>query len=113
MLPKKDVVRLRHMLEFAQQTRAFIEGRAREDLDADRMLLYAVVRGLEIIGEAASQVSQETRTACPMLPWRVMVDTRNRLIHAYFDLSFDTIWEVVRDDLPPLIADLEAILGEP
>jgi uncharacterized protein with HEPN domain len=75
------------------------------------MLAFAVVRGLEIIGEAASQVSEATRQACPDIPWPLIVGMRHRLIHAYFDVDLDRVWDTVMLDLPPLIMALERVLG--
>ncbi len=112
MLPRPDVVRLRHMLEAAQEAAAFARNRTRQDLYGDRMLSFALVHAIEIIGEAASKVSPEGRSACPSLPWASIIGMRNRLIHAYFDVDLDRVWETIADDLPPLIAALEAVLSQ-
>ena len=110
MLPNEDIVRLRHMLEAAEQAVSFARGRERNDLHADQMLLFAVVRAIEIVGEAAGKVSAESRKQCPGLPWPSIIAMRNRLIHAYFDIDADRVWETVTDDLPPPIVELRAIL---
>ncbi len=73
-------------------------------------MLNGVVRELEIIGEAASQITIAVRDQFSQLPWREMVGLRNRLIHAYFDVNHQTIWLVVKESLPPLIEHLEHIL---
>ena len=112
MLPKPDAIRLRHMLEAAREATHFVTGRTREDLQHNRMFSFALVHSIEIIGEAASQVSPESRAACPNLPWPEIIGMRNRLIHAYFDIDLDRVWETVSDDLPPLITELEKILSE-
>lgn len=78
-------------------------GRSREDLDANRMLALALVRSIEVIGEAGSQVSQEGRTEAPNIPWAEIVAMRNRLIHAYFDVNLDVVWQTVEEDLPQLM----------
>jgi uncharacterized protein with HEPN domain len=70
------------------------------------------VRCIEIIGEAASQVTKETQHRLPDLPWPSMVAMRNRLIHAYFDIDLDRVWDTITDDLPPLIIALAGILPE-
>jgi uncharacterized protein with HEPN domain len=91
----------------------FIKGRQRGDLDTDLMLQFALVRAIEIIGEAASKVSPETRTATPAIPWTRIVAMRNRLIHAYFDIDRDILWKTVKEELPNLLALLNpAIAGE-
>ena len=75
------------MIEAAETIQRFITGRQRCDLDIDEMLLFALIRAVEIIGEAASKLSQETRSATPSVPWWAIVAMRNRLIHAYFDID--------------------------
>jgi uncharacterized protein with HEPN domain len=75
------------------------------------MLAFALVRAIEIIGEAASRVGEETREAHPDLPWQDMTGMRNRIIHAYFDVDLDRVWDTVTEDLPPLMVRLRAILA--
>ena len=87
-----DRVRLKHMLDAANDAVSFIDGRSRADLDGDKMLTLSLVRCLEIIGEAAGRSSDECRIACPRLPWQEMIGMRNRLIHAYFDINHDILW---------------------
>jgi uncharacterized protein with HEPN domain len=71
-----------------------------------------LIRLLEIIGEAANSVSEETQRAHPRVPWRKMVGLRNRLIHGYFNVNLDVVWDTVRNDLPDLIPALEEVLAE-
>ena len=80
------------------------------DANRDEMLAFAVTRGLEVIGEAASQVSESTRQALPEIPWPLMVGMRHRLIHAYFDVDLDQVWDTAVGDLPPLVVLLEKAL---
>ncbi len=87
----------------------FVEGKKREDLDFDRMIALALVRCIEIIGEAGARVSAEGRAEAPDIPWAEIVAMRNRLIHAYFDVDLDIVWRTINDDLPPLIATLNDI----
>ena len=77
-MQRPDVIRLEHMLDAAREAVAFIAGRTRADLDSNRMLVLAVVKSIEIIGEAASRVSEEGRATVPHLPWRQIVGMRNR-----------------------------------
>lgn len=109
-MPKTDDVRLRHMLDAANQAILFTQGRSRADLDTDTMLALAVVRLIEILGEAAKNVSQSTKDSIPEIPWRQITGTRDRLSHAYFDVNLDIIWDIVTRDLPPLAANLLEIL---
>jgi len=106
----EDTVRIRHMLDYARETLALVQGRSRRDLDSDRVFSLALVRLLEIVGEAASRVSQEARPQYPHIPWWQVVDLRNRLIHGYYEVDFDILWQIVIQDPPPLIAELEKIV---
>ena len=102
-----ETVRLRHMLDFAHKAVAICEGRARSDLDQDEVLALALARLIELIGEAARSVSPSTRTEMPGIPWREIIGTRDRLIHAYPEVNPDILWDIVVNDLPGLIADLK------
>jgi len=107
-----DNVRIRHILDAAKEAVAFSQGRSRADLNSDRQLNLSLVRLLEIIGEAARGISTEFRQDHPELPWRSMVGMRDRLIHGYFDVNLDVVWETVTQDLPSLIEQLEKIVSE-
>lgn len=80
MLPD-DRIRLQHMLDATQAAIGFLRARDRHDLDTDTMLLFATVRALELIGEAAGKVSDNTRSAAPQIPWRAMVGMCHRPAH--------------------------------
>ena len=112
MTLRDDSGRMQDVLEYSREAVAMCRGRARADLDRDRMLNLAVVRLLTIIGEAAGRITQEKRAQSPEIPWPRIVGMRNRLIHGYEEVDLDVVWDVVTDDLPPLIAALERILGE-
>lgn len=107
-----ESIRLRHMLEAAQKIAAFTQGRTRHDLDTDEMLTLAVVRLIEILGEAAKNISPTVQATAPAIPWRQIAGTRDRLAHAYFDVNLDIIWQVIVSDLPPLIQNLEALIQQ-
>ncbi|WP_243651757.1 HepT-like ribonuclease domain-containing protein [Thiobaca trueperi] len=96
------------MIEAAEDVCRFINGRQRSELDRDRMLLFALVRAIEIIGEAASKVSDDTRQICSDIPWKAMVGMRNRLIHAYFDIDADILWVAATQEIPALLVTLKA-----
>jgi uncharacterized protein with HEPN domain len=108
----EDRIRVRHMLEASLEIRQYTQSAAREDLDRDRKLVHSLVRLLEIIGEAANQVSRDLRDQVPEIPWTIMVGMRNRLIHAYFAINLNIVWSTSTQDIPPLIAQLEAFLRE-
>ena len=75
------------------------------------MLTLSLIKSIEIVGEAASKVTQETRQAYPEIPWPDIIAMRNRLIHIYFDIDLDRVWDTVTDDIPPLINLLESALN--
>jgi uncharacterized protein with HEPN domain len=108
----EDRVRLRHMVEAAESAVQFVAGRQRADLDEDRMLLFAVVRAIEVLGEAASQVSAETRATHAGIPWRAIIGMRNRLIHAYFEINTETVWQTVTQEIPLLLPQLRVLMTE-
>ncbi len=89
---------------------AFVDGKTRADLETNDQLALALVRALEVIGEAANHVSPQVRGTVPNIPWRQIIGMRNRIIHAYYDVDLDIVWETVRDDLPPLAAAIDATL---
>jgi uncharacterized protein with HEPN domain len=97
------------MIEAAETVQTFITGRRRADLDTDRMLLFALTRAIEIIGEAASKVTEETRALVPSVPWLRIVAMRNRLIHAYFNIDRDILWKTASEEIPPLLSLLQAL----
>jgi uncharacterized protein with HEPN domain len=107
---ERDEVRLRHMLEAAQEALGFAKDKTEEDLLKDRMLLLSLVKAIEIVGEAARNVSEETRSQLPGIPWSQIVGMRNQLTHGYFNWIPQRIWETVVSRLPELIGQLEAVL---
>ncbi|MBN1489575.1 MAG: DUF86 domain-containing protein [Phycisphaerae bacterium] len=107
-----DGVRLRHMLDHAREAVQLAHGKTREDLNTERTLELALTRLVEIADEAAARVSSASQQRYPRLPWPEMVGLRNRLIHGYDAVDLDILWDIVRDDLPPLIDELEVIVNE-
>jgi uncharacterized protein with HEPN domain len=97
------------MIEAAESAVQFIAGRQRRDLDEDRMLLFALVRAIEIMGEAASRISAETRGIHTGIPWQAIIGMRNRLIHAYFDINTEIVWQTVTQEIPALLPQLRAL----
>lgn len=106
------MVRVRHMLDHGREAVEMVRGRSRADLDTDRMLNLALVRLTEVVGEASRRVPEDFRRRHTQVPWRDIADLRNRLIHGYETVDFDTLWSVVQKDLPLLIDQLEAIVAE-
>ena len=88
---RDDRIRLQHMLDAAREALSFTDGKNREDLNSDRKLALSLVKCIEIVGEAASRISQETQQETPQIPWSDIISMRNRLIHAYFDIDLDRV----------------------
>jgi uncharacterized protein with HEPN domain len=110
MCGRDDIIRIRHILDAARLAFSLAEEQTRETLDTDIKLALSLVRLIEIIGEAASRVGEDCRNQHPEIPWAAIKAMRNRLIHAYFDVDLDQIWNTVTLSIPALIVDLEKIL---
>ena len=108
---ERDRIRLHHMLEAVAEAATFIKDRLPQDLAKDRVLLLALVKEIEIIGEAATQVSEEFRESSPEIPWARIKGVHNRLIHAYSEVNIDLVWSTVVSDLPELARSLKTILA--
>ena len=106
-----DRWRIHHMIEAAEHALAFIRGRNRADLGGDPMLRLALTRAVEVVGEAAAQVSEAGRSELPAVPWLQINGMRNRLVHAYFDINQDILWDTVQLALPTLLGQLKGSLG--
>lgn len=107
-----DLIRLQHMLDAAQEVIDFTKGRERSDLDDDKMLLRALAMSIGILGEAASRMSEKTIDAHSEIPWQKIIGMRNFLIHEYFRVDPDILWETAMKSIPPLVSQLQAILSE-
>lgn len=112
-MSKSDVIRLRHMLDATRKAVEFSKDRQRSDLETDELLALAIVRLIEVIGEAASKIEPDIYERYPDIPWRSIIGARNRFIHGYDDIDHDIVWSIVVNDLPPLAEQLaQAIEGE-
>lgn len=100
------------MIEAAEAALDFISDRHRVDLDTDIKLRFALVRAIEIIGEATSKLSKEARADTPEVPWSRIVSMRNRLIHASFDIDREILWNTATKELPVLLTQLRALIGK-
>jgi uncharacterized protein with HEPN domain len=103
-------ISLHQMLDHAREAQSLVQGKSRSDLDTDRLLNLALVRLLEIVGEAARRFPQEDQYLYPEIPWHQIISLRNRLIHGYDEVDFDILWKITTDDLPTLISALERII---
>ncbi|USO00329.1 MAG: DUF86 domain-containing protein [Phycisphaeraceae bacterium] len=98
------------MLDAGVDACTFLEGKVLDDLEKDRALALAVIKSIEIVGEAASRVTEATREQIPAIPWADVVAMRHRLVHGYYDINLRTVWDTVNDDLPPLIEAIRSMI---
>ncbi|MDX8430303.1 MAG: DUF86 domain-containing protein [Candidatus Algichlamydia australiensis] len=109
-MENKDLLRLMHMLDSTNAILDFSKGKRKASLRNNRLYQSAVLRELEIIGEAAGQISDKTKKKFPHIPWKALVGMRNRLIHAYFDVDHEIVWKTIRESLPTFQIDLEEVI---
>lgn len=100
------------MHEFCSRALAYAAPLTAATLTSDTMRYDAILRNLELIGEAATHVPELLRSLAPDVPWRQIVATRNRVAHAYLGIDPDTVWSILRDDLPALQLALRALLAK-
>lgn len=111
MARRDPLVALRQMRDHANEAITLAAGRRRRDLDADRMLLHALTRLVEIVGEAADRVPDEVQARHGEIPWADVVGMRHRLSYGYDEVDLDVLWATVAGDLPDLVAALDRILA--
>ena len=100
------------MVTFAEKVLVYSESCEREAFFCDSMRCDATVRNLELIGEAATRIPEAVRNAHPEIPWRLIIATRNRLIHGYLGIDRDTVWSIIRDEIPTLVQTLRKVREE-
>ena len=110
--PQEDQILLGNMLEASEWVLAVIEGRTRPELEEDLLLFLALVKAVEIVGEAANKISDSTQHASPEIPWRRIIGMRNRLVHNYNDIDLSTLWLVAQEHTPTLITQIRRLLPD-
>ncbi len=103
---------LNDILEKIADIDAFIEGMGYEDLETDKKTQYAVIRCLEVIGEAAKKIPDISREKHPGIPWQEISGMRDKLIHEYFGVDLNTVWDTIQEDLSPLKEAVENLLHD-
>jgi uncharacterized protein with HEPN domain len=106
-----DRIRLTHMAEALGHAIHFIAGRSRADLDSDPMLTFALLHALQTVGEAANNISQDTRNQLPQIPWPVIIGMRHRLVHAYADIDRNILWATTTEAAPKLLEQVNSVLA--
>ena len=104
-----NTTRLKHMLDAAQKAISFVNDRTFQDLEENELLALALVKLIEIVGEAVSRISKEYQAEHLEIPWSAMIGMRNRLVHAYFDINLKVLWQTTQEDLPSLINELNKL----
>ena len=102
---------LRDMSDNAKRAMGFTAGMDYQTFEKDDKTVYAVIRAVEIIGEAASKISKETQKQHGDIPWADIIGMRNRLIHAYFDIDIERVWDTVQLDIPELCQQLKEVIS--
>lgn len=110
MTQHDETVYLARMLEMAREALAMSAGKSSDDLHENRMFQFAVAHAIELIGEAARNVSPTIRAQLSEIPWNEIVGMRNRIVHNYWEIKLDRVWDVIVNDLKPLIAALERVV---
>lgn len=105
-------IRIQHMIDAAEEALSFAADTSEKDFSKNRMLILSVIKEIEIIGEAASKISEVTKSKYSDIQWQDIVSMRNRLIHGYFDVNVKLVWNTIKNNLPPLIKTLKEILEE-
>jgi uncharacterized protein with HEPN domain len=100
------------MRAFVDAALLYTAGMTQEEFLGNRLVFDATVRNIELIGEAARNIPEQVRDSAPDIPWRQIIATRNRLIHAYLGIDDDTLWSIIRDDLPALAQQLDRLHRE-
>ena len=111
-MQSEDRIRVQHILDEAGEACHYIEGITFDEFVTEGKTVRAVIRCIEVIGEAASKISMEFRKDHLDIPWQKIIGMRNRLIHIYFDIDYHIVWQTVKENLPPLIDQLRSILDK-
>lgn len=107
-----DKIRIKHMIDAAEEAISFAEGKDREVLDRERMLVLSLIKEIEIIGEAATKISIGVKERNSQVPWDDITGMRNHLVHGYFDVDLDMLWNTANLDLPMLLIKLKKIISK-
>jgi len=107
-----DRITLRQMLDHVEEAMTISQAKTRENIDSDRILFLALLKLVEIVGEAGTRVSETVQTAHPEIPWRQIIGTRHRLIHGYDSVDANILWDIVTNDFPALAAQISTLLAD-
>lgn len=109
MSAQDDKTRLSHIKEAAQKIIKYTDEKTQSDFENDEVLQLAIVRLIEIVGEAAARLSNDLKVNNEEIPWQAIIGMRNRLVHAYFAIDYDVVWQTVQEAIPELLTKIEAL----
>lgn len=110
MTEKNDSVYLRHILDSIKAIERFSKNLDKQKLISNRLRQSAIIREVEIIGEAVKNISETLKNKYPVIEWKVIARTRDKMIHQYFGVDLNILWEIIKIDLPKLKEEIETIL---
>ncbi len=111
MTKKNPAIFIEHILENINKIESFSKNITREILSKDKLRQYAIVRAIEIIGEAIKNLPSSFKKRYPQVPWKNIVGTRDKLIHHYFGVDLNIIWEIIEKEIPKLKKEIEEIIN--
>jgi uncharacterized protein with HEPN domain len=106
-----DKVRLQHIMDAINEIELYLEGVSYEQFLGNSEKRFATIKQIEIIGEACNALTDELKSAYPLVPWKPIIGFRNISIHEYFGVNMQLVWEIAKNDLPNLKEKMQAILG--
>jgi len=107
----QNLVFIEHILQNIKKAESFSKGLERNELEENELKQYALVRAIEVIGEAAKNIPAEFKSKYPLIPWKNIIGTRDIMIHRYFGADLDVLWSIIKQDLPKLKEQMENILN--
>ena len=107
---RRDDALLLDMLLACRKLVRFTQGLTSDAFQQNELVQSAVIREFQVLGDAARLVTDATQQTHPQIPWRTIAGMRNRLVHAYFDIRLDAVWDTIQNDIPPLLTALQSIL---
>ena len=107
---ERDRLHLLHMRDAAKLAQEFVQGRKREALQNDLLFQLALVKAVELVGESAYHITDQLKSEHCNIPWQDIIDMRHILVHHYWRIELDDLWDTVNNDIPPLIDQMQQLI---